>query len=545
MFDKARDVYEEAISKVMTIRDFSQVFDAYAQSEERITQQLIESEELDVDENEIDLRLIRLEHLMERRPLLVNSVALRQNPHNVEEWLKRVELVKDDPLKVVETFSESIQTIEPKLALGKLNSIWIKFAKFYEDNDQLEEARVVFNKATEVDYAKIDDLAAVWCEYAEMELRNDNFEEAIKVLKRATSLPSKKSVDYFDNQASVQMRVHKSLKLWSMFADLEESFGSFNSTKAVYDRIIELKIATPQIIINYGLFLEENKYFEEAFKAYEKGISIFRWPLVFDIWNTYLAKFLKRYGGSKLERARDLFEQCLEQCPPTYSRNIFFLYAKLEEEYGLAKHAMSIYERATHQVQDKDRFDVYNVYIKKTSEMFGLTYTRPIYEKAIENLPDAQALEMCIRFADLERKLGEIDRARSIYSHCSGFSNPISKEGERFWNVWRDFERNHGNEDTIREMLRIKRSVQATYNTTINLSSKLIESTQPEQAFVKGENLQKDVLVKTTNPDSIDIDQTDLDQEEEEKKEDKSVVVQQPSNNQVKTSNPDSIDLDF
>ena len=109
------------------------------------------------------------------------------------------------------------------------------------------------------------------------------------------------------------MRLHKSLKIWSLYADLEESFGTFKSTKAVYDRILDLKIATPQIIINYGLFLKENNYFEEAFKAYEKGISLFKWPNVYDIWNTYLSEFLARYGGSKLERTRDLFEQCLDE----------------------------------------------------------------------------------------------------------------------------------------------------------------------------------------------------------------------------------------
>ena len=52
-----------------------------------------------------------------------------------------------------------------------------------------------------------------------------------------------------------------------MYADLEESFGSFKTTKAVYDRIIDLKIATPLIIMNYGMFLEENNYFEEMFKV--------------------------------------------------------------------------------------------------------------------------------------------------------------------------------------------------------------------------------------------------------------------------------------
>src|SRR5690348_16795659 len=121
----------------------------------------------------------------------------------------------------------------------------------------------------------------------------------------ATTPPSGPKAAYSDETATVQSRLFKNLKLWSFYADLEESFGTFKTCKAVYDRIIDLKIATPQIIMNYGLFLEENQYFEEAFKAYEKGISLFRWPHVYDLWNTYLTKFLDRYGGDKLERARD------------------------------------------------------------------------------------------------------------------------------------------------------------------------------------------------------------------------------------------------
>ena len=36
-----------------------------------------------------------------------------------------------------------------------------------------------------------------------------------------------------------------------------------------------------------------------------------------------------------------------------------------------------------------------------------------------------------------------------------------------FWQTWKEFEVKHGNEDTLREMLRIKRSVQAVYNTQV------------------------------------------------------------------------------
>jgi len=300
----------------------------------------------------------------------------------------------------------------------------------------------------------------------EMELRLNKFDEGLKLLQRATAPPPRK-VSYHDVGETVQMRLHKSLKIWSLYADLEESFGTFKSTKAVYDRILDLKIATPQIIINYGLFLKENNYFEEAFKAYEKGISLFKWPNVYDIWNTYLSEFLARYGGTKLERTRDLFEQCLDECPEQFAKNIFLLYAKLEEEHGMARHAMAVYDRAVQKVDAKEQAEVYNIYLRKAAEIYGVTRTRQIYEKAIETLKEADSRDMCIRFAEMETKLGEIDRARAIYSHASQMCDP--RVTVEFWQVWKDFEVKHGNEDTLREMLRIKRSVQAVYNTQVNM----------------------------------------------------------------------------
>uniref|UniRef100_A0A8C5SDF5 Pre-mRNA-splicing factor SYF1 n=1 Tax=Laticauda laticaudata TaxID=8630 RepID=A0A8C5SDF5_LATLA len=428
-FEKARDVYEEAIQTVMTVRDFTQVFDSYAQFEESMiaakmetTSEMGREEDDDVD---LELRLARFEQLITRRPLLLNSVLLRQNPHNVHEWHKRVKLYEGKP--------------------------W--------------EARTIFEKATKVNFKQVDELASVWCEYGEMELRHENYDQALRILRKATAIPAKKA-EYFDSTEPVQNRVYKSLKVWSMLADLEESLGTFKSTKAVYDRILDLRIATPQIIINYGLFLEEHKYFEESFKAYERGISLFKWPNVYDIWNTYLTKFIDRYGGKKLERARDLFEQALDGCPQKYAKTIYLLYAKLEEEYGLARHAMAVYERATQAVLPSEKHDMYNIYIKRAAEIYGVTHTRSIYEKAIEVLSDEHAREMCLRFADMECKLGEIDRARAIYSYCSQMCDP--RTTANFWQTWKEFEIRHGNEDTIREMLRIKRSVQATYNTQVN-----------------------------------------------------------------------------
>lgn len=64
-----------------------------------------------------------------------------------------------------------------------------------------------------------------------------------------------------------------------------------------------------------------------------------------------------------------------------------------------------------------------------------------------------------MKYADLEKSMGEIDRARNIYNYASKYVDP--RTGSDFWEKWQEFEIQHGNEDTFREMRRIQRSVQA------------------------------------------------------------------------------------
>ena len=59
-----------------------------------------------------------------------------------------------------------------------------------------------------------------------------------------------------EKEGPVQGRLYRSLKLWSFYCDLEESLGTLESARAVYDRILDLRIATPQLVLNYALFLQ-------------------------------------------------------------------------------------------------------------------------------------------------------------------------------------------------------------------------------------------------------------------------------------------------
>lgn len=542
-FEQARDIFEEAITTVMTIRDFTLIFDSYTEFEESLIGTLMESaaqrsEKGVIDENadfDLDIRMMRFEQLMDRRPFLVNDVLLRQNPNNVPEWEKRVALWGDNKREVVQTYTDAIAAVQSKKAIGQFHELWVNYAKFYENGGDLRSARLIMEKAVKVPFKSVAELADMWIEWAEMELRNENFEEAVAIMAKAVQAPKRSTVDYFDETLSPQQRVHKSWKLWSFYVDLVESVSTLEQTRNVYERIFELRIATPQTVVNYANLLEESKYFEESFKIYERGLDLFSYPVAFELWNLYLTKAVDR--KISIERLRDLFEQAVEGCPPRFAKVLYLMYGNLEEDRGLARHAMRIYERATRAVSDEDRADMFNFYITKSASNFGLPSTRPIYERAIAALPDKEARDMCLKFADMEKRLGEIDRARAIYGHASQFCDP--RTSPDFWIKWEAFEVQHGNEDTFKEMLRIKRSVQAQYNTDVNfiasqaLARRQLEvngddalrhpdamaalemETRAPAGFVsastgpQGGNITQSSVV--ANPDAIDVDGMDDD----------------------------------
>ncbi|KAK9705684.1 hypothetical protein RND81_07G075400 [Saponaria officinalis] len=404
-------------------------------------------------------------------------------------------------------------------AVGKPYTLWVAFAKLYETHNDLANARVIFDKAVQVNYKAVDHLASVWCEWAEMELKHKNFKGALQLMRRATTEPyvEVKRRVAGDGHEPVQMKVHKSLKLWAFYVDLEESLGDLESTRAVYERILDLRITTPQIILNYAMLLEEHKYFEDAFRVYERGVKIFKYPHVKDIWVTYLSKFVRRYKSSKLEQARELFDNAVETAPAECVKPLFLQYVKLEEDYGLAKQAMNVYDKATKTSPSSEKLNMYEIYIDRAAEIFGVPQTREIYEQEIPSaLPDKDVMTMCMKYAELEKSLGEIDRARAIYTYASQFVDP--RTDPDFWTKWNDFEVQHGNEDMFREMLRIRRTVAASFSQLAPPPDRDITVTDKTMTlgFVRvGHESQSEAMRTDVNQKDIELpDENDVEDDE-------------------------------
>lgn len=96
-------------------------------------------------------------------------------------------LCQDELEATLATYTEALKTIDGTKAVGKASKIWIKFALFYESYDEIENANVVFHKATQKEYKSVDELSQIYCEWAEMHLRQQNIDSAIQIMKYAVS----------------------------------------------------------------------------------------------------------------------------------------------------------------------------------------------------------------------------------------------------------------------------------------------------------------------------------------------------------------------
>lgn len=214
-FDRAKTTFEQGMKTVLTIRDFTLIYDAYAEFDESLIGSLMEAIENGDEEdegetaeleNELDVKMKEMEALADRRPFLHNDVLLRRNPHDVQEWEKRAALWGEDDeqvrvvfkfrlmympdsFQVAKTYTTALETINPRKATANLHRLYINFAKFYEEGgvtNQAEpdigSARKILEKASKVNFRAVDDLAEVWCEWSEMELRHGYVKHIVIVI---------------------------------------------------------------------------------------------------------------------------------------------------------------------------------------------------------------------------------------------------------------------------------------------------------------------------------------------------------------------------
>ncbi len=466
--------------------------------------------------SEIESIIARLEQIIDARSLLLSAVKIHISPHDCNEWRTLTKLYEPlGPAKMAAVVRQGLRTVDPMKVEGKLSSLYMLLTDIITSSSNntgsdVEDARQIWRQSLQVQYNSGEEAARLACMWAEWEImialgsstsdqKRQGLEKALALVQQMilrrknnnnfTTMAGAKSNTISKNNiyeftAAIPTPCHDlsyHVRLWQLYLDLSENVGTLATTRAAYDHSLDVKVATPSIVLSYATMLQDNHYYEDSFRVFQRGIDLFegKFPHCDTIWRCYLEAFESRYQGSKLERLRDLYEQCIHDLPSEYCSNYYTRYALVEERYGLARHVISILERSLSHILLSEKFNMYRLLCSKIQKHFGITKSRPVYESAIAGLVDHEARQMCLDYAKLETKMGEIDRARAIYQHGSQFADP--RLVTDYYSQWQVFEQAHGNEDTFRNMLRIKRSIEVANAQTNYLVEELRQKEQDKR----------------------------------------------------------------
>lgn len=468
-FDHARQVFEDAIKlAVDSIKSFALLLESYLRFEEAILDEAEKSSK--EDPGEVLFRVRRLQDLLRRQRSLSSSIMLNSWTGDVSERLSLI-LVETNKTRRDQLLFDAFPDGEPlELFNGRRSDLFIKLAE-KQDVDNREKDKILARGCMLC--WDLKDIVILWRLRIELALSDIDEKRALQLARECLTPPPPVTNSTTTSTTTKKLRpsCHRSYQLWTLYLDLEEHYGTLETTRAAYERCLDLKVASVLNILNYTKLLRNHFYFEDAFGVYERSLGVFPWPHARDLWCDYLKHFIGRYGGTKIERARDLYEQCIESIPESFrslSEFAFLNYALFEEQHGLIRRAMLIYERWSDFAPDDQKLDIYLLWSRKSEESLGAPATRKVFERAMNKLPEKMIPFIAMRFADMECRLGEIERSRAILQHASLLSDSLDIRNNAiygdFWKFWNDFEVKFGDEDTFKEMLRQKRASQAQFS---------------------------------------------------------------------------------
>lgn len=486
---------QDQLNRTMEIKEFSKIYDYFVLFEETFLEIIIEQLKINPSlqaswEQNLNFHVELLDSLVSSYKLKLNDLKLRQDSNNIQHWLTRSSLFST-PQDKARVFSEAILQINHKIQVvpGEFGKLWCQYADIYIKNRDYDTARQIFDKGLNVPFKFLLDLEVLWIKWSEMELDINSIDSAINVLETALKIPNdpdllqKTHINKVDGPA--QTKLFTSLKLWSLLIDMLESQSEnssfFEKTLETYELMIKLKVATPITFINYAYFLQDHNLFEKSFTIYERAISIFPPEIGFEIWNVYLAESIK--FKLPVEQMRELFENSLKlsdlgiDCKP-----FFILYSEFEKKNEMFTRSIDILHRGCLKTNDiESKCILWELCIINCKKLLGVECVKELYEECIQLLPNSKAIHFVLDFAKLEEQLKEFEKCKTILRFGARLIHP--SKNLLLWDYWSEFELRHGDKETYKDMLKMRREMEETFKVdSKNVSKKdgNIEFTSPK-----------------------------------------------------------------
>ncbi|KAH6615163.1 hypothetical protein C7974DRAFT_403398 [Boeremia exigua] len=320
---------------------------------------------------------------------------------------------------------------------------WIKWAKFEEENGTSDLVRDVYGTAVETLGDDFMD-EKLFMAYAKFEARLKETERARAIYKFALDrMPRSKSVnlhkafttfekqygdrDGIEDVVLSKRRVHyeeqinenpKNYDAWIDFARLEETSGNTDRVRDVYERAIA-QIPPTQEKRHWRRYI----YLWLFYAVFEESVS------------------------KDMARTRQIYQECIRLIPHkrfTFAK-LWLMFAHFEVRQSQLTAARKLLGQAIGMCP-KDK--LFKGYIELEMKLFEFTRCRQLYTKYIEF--NGANTQTWIKFAELERGLDDLDRARAIFELA--VEEPQLDMPELLWKAYIDFEEGEGEYERTRAL---------------------------------------------------------------------------------------------
>jgi crooked neck len=347
---------------------------------------------------------------------------------------------------------------------------WIKWAKFEEEYGTSDLVREVFGTAVETlgdDY--VDE--KLFIAYARFEAKLKEYERARAIYKYALDrLPRSRS-----------MVLHKA------YTTFEKQFGDRDGVEDVvlskrrryYEEQVRENPKNYDAWFDYAALEESSRDADRIRDVYERAVAQVpptqekrHWRRYIYLWIFYA--IWEEMEGQDVERTRQIYTTCIGLIPHkkfTFAK-IWLMAAQFEIRQGQLSAARKLLGRAIGMCP-KDKLFV--GYVDLERRLFEFVRCRTLYEKHVEYNP--ANCQTWIRFAELERGLDDLDRARAIFELA--VSQPQLDMPELLWKAYIDFEEEEGEYERTRDLY--ERLLEKTDHVKVWISYAHFEINIPEE----------------------------------------------------------------
>ncbi|EEQ33423.1 NineTeen Complex (NTC) component [Microsporum canis] len=359
---------------------------------------------------------------------------------------------------------------------------WIKWARFEEENSTSDMVREVYGTAVETLGTDFMD-ERLFIAYARYETKLKEYERARAIYKFALDrLPRSKSA-----------------ALQSAYTVFEKQFGDRVGVEDVIlsKRRVQYEEQIKENPKNYDLWFDLTRLEETSGdvdrirETYERAIAQIppsqekrHWRRYIYLWIFYAV--WEEMENQDIERARQIYTECLKLIP--HKKFTFAKIWLMKAQFEIRQLDLVLARKTLGQaigMCPKDK--LFRGYIDIERKLFEFSRCRTLFEKQIEWNPSQS--ESWIKFAELERGLDDVERARAIYE--LGINQTALDMPELLWKAYIDFEEYEEEYDRTRSLY--ERLLKKTDHVKVWINYARFEINVPEGDEEEDENEERPV----------------------------------------------------